>query len=110
MLPRHNAAEDGHKPENAECGDYYFKGVGSMEQKIYKKIGKSGGFTFPRKIREQLGFYPGTGVAIDIVDGKLVVSKSAPGCIICGSVDDLIDMRTNNICTKCAAEAYRQVN
>lgn len=80
-----------------------------MERKIYKKIAKNGSLTLPRLVREQLGMYPHTGISIDIIDGKVVIDKSAPGCILCGNTDDLIKRGSHNVCRHCVSELSKEV-
>lgn len=80
-----------------------------METKIYKRIAKNGSITLPRRIREELGMYSGTGIAIDIVDGQVVINKSAPGCILCGSADNLIECGAHNICSECAKSLAKEL-
>ncbi len=68
---------------------------------IARRIDHLGRIVVPAELRRSLGIRDGDVVEISERDGELVVRKTTPGCAICASQDDLIDVRGKHLCSEC---------
>jgi AbrB family transcriptional regulator, transcriptional pleiotropic regulator of transition state genes len=71
---------------------------------ITRRIDHLGRIVVPAGLRRSLGIRDGDAVEISERDGQLVLRKIEPQCAICGSPDDLIDLREKQLCARCIDE------
>lgn len=75
-----------------------------------KKVNKSGGLTIPSDVRLDVGIDKGSAVDIEVVAGKVIISKHTPRCMFCGETKGLIKQQNKDICGKCIKEMGAKLN
>lgn len=68
---------------------------------IFKKINKSGGIVFPRRLRTEAGYLPGTAVSMELKDDSIVIKKHIPVCFLCGNAEDTVTYKKLTLCRSC---------
>lgn len=72
---------------------------------IVRKVDHLGRIVLPMELRRTLGIDENGALEIFVDGDRIILRKYAPGCIICGSLDDLRHVRGKLICRPCAATA-----
>lgn len=72
--------------------------------KVYKKLTKGRGVTLPRQICEELDIFAGSPIALEVADGKLVISASPRGCVFCGETAGVKRIGARGVCASCLAK------
>lgn len=68
-----------------------------------RRIDDLGRVVIPKEIRRINGINEGDPLEIYTEhDGQIVLKKYEAGCTLCGSTDDLIDLKDKRICKSCA--------
>jgi len=62
-------------------------------------------FVIPVELRQALGLTPGTKVQFEVEAGALAVQAQNPGCIFCGSREDLAAHHGRPVCGGCCRDA-----
>lgn len=75
-----------------------------------KKVNKSGGLTIPADIRLDVGIDKGSAVDIQVMGGKVIISKHTPRCMFCGNTKELIKLQNKDICPECVKEMEAKVH
>lgn len=68
---------------------------------IVRKVDELGRIVLPIELRRTLGIEVRDPIEIYVDEGKILLKKYAPACIICGESDDLIEYKGKKICRKC---------
>lgn len=68
---------------------------------IVRKVDELGRIVLPIELRRTLGIEVRDPIEIYVDEGKILLKKYAPVCIICGESDDLIEYKGKKICRKC---------
>lgn len=78
---------------------------------IVRRIDELGRVVIPKSIRDVYGWEPGTPVEIFTDGEKVILREYAPGCVLCGTVEnDLHELYPNKlICTHCIERIGRLV-
>jgi transcriptional pleiotropic regulator of transition state genes len=71
---------------------------------ITRRIDHLGRLVVPADLRRLLGIRDGDVVEISERDGQLILRKLEPECALCGSSDDLVDLREKHLCQDCVTE------
>lgn len=70
---------------------------------IIRTISKAGSITVPVEIRRALDLHPKMAVEMTITeDQKIVIGAHQEGCVICGSLEDLRQVKSKKVCAACA--------
>ncbi len=70
-----------------------------------RQIDKLGRLVLPSDIRKSLNLVNGVDcVEFFVDDDSVIIKKYRPACIFCGSADDIISYKNNNICRSCLDE------
>ena len=69
---------------------------------IVRKTDHLGRFVIPMELRRTLGIEENTPLEIFVDGENIVLRKYAPGCVICGSVGNLLEGIHVRICHGCA--------
>lgn len=75
-----------------------------------KKVNRSGGLTIPADMRRELDIDKGDALDIEVEDGKMILSKHTPRCMLCMLIEDLVKYQNNYICAKCIKKMGEMVN
>jgi len=68
-----------------------------------RRVDELGRIVIPKHIRRTLGLETKTKVAFEVEGDRLVITKAAPTCIICGSENELIEVNGKYVCAACAS-------
>lgn len=60
-----------------------------------------GRFTIPVAVRRRLGLVRGSAVEMYVRDGCLILRPWAPGCVFCGTEQELLRYRGRWLCVPC---------
>lgn len=66
-----------------------------------RRLDALGRVVVPAEVRRGLGLRPGDLVAMRVEEGRLVGWKIAPGCVLCGRSDDLVEVNDKHLCLTC---------
>ena len=72
---------------------------------IVRPVDNLGRIVLPIELRRTMDLAVGDPLEIFVDGENIVLRKYAPGCIICGSLDELRHVRGKLICRPCAATA-----
>lgn len=69
---------------------------------IVRRIDELGRVVLPKELRDTLGIKSGDALEIYTGTDQIVLKKYAPGCSLCGEVDNrLLTFKDKQICTQC---------
>ena len=68
---------------------------------IVRNIDELGRLVIPKEIRDEKGFVKNTPVEIFVEEDTVIVKKYVPVCRFCGSGQDLIEYKEQNVCKNC---------
>ena len=72
---------------------------------IVRKVDNLGRIVLPSEMRQSLDIRDGSGaVEIFTDNGRIILQKYTPGCIFCGSVENLHFFNENRVCKDCIAK------
>ena len=71
---------------------------------ITRKIDELGRIVLPKELRKTLGIDPGTPIEIYTEDDMIVLKKFENRCVLCGSTEDVTDVKGKKVCKKCISE------
>lgn len=74
---------------------------------IVRQLDGLGRIVIPMELRRTMNIAEGDGLEIFVDGEKIVLRKYAPGCTLCGSLNDLKYLSGKPICTSCITEAIR---
>lgn len=75
---------------------------------IVRKIDELGRVVLPKELRDTLGIKSGDALEIYTGTDQIVLKKYAPGCTLCGEVDnELVTFKGKQVCTQCINEIPR---
>ncbi|WP_124100905.1 AbrB/MazE/SpoVT family DNA-binding domain-containing protein [Ruminococcus sp. Marseille-P6503] len=76
----------------------------------HKKLTSKAAVTIPKDLRLSAGF--GGGMAVDLIerDDGILIRKHVPVCRYCGSVEDVLKIRQDEICCSCAAAIAAEIS
>lgn len=67
-----------------------------------KHIDEVGRIVLPKPLRDQVGILSEkTPVQIYSEDDKIIIKTYLPGCVICGDVENTVEINEKRICKKC---------
>jgi transcriptional pleiotropic regulator of transition state genes len=69
-----------------------------------RRIDQLGRVVVPAELRKILGIRKGDLLDIRVEDGRLVLLKIEPECVICGGTDNLLSLHDKQVCKECATE------
>lgn len=70
----------------------------------YKKVTSHGSIGIPAAMRRDLMIEPKDPMAVDVEDGKIIISPYIPRCHFCGATEEVEKFKSRRICRKCAAQ------
>lgn len=76
---------------------------------MVRKIDGVGRLAIPREIRRTMDWPEGIPLEIFTDGEKVILKKYEPGCIFCGSIEDVDTIKGKNICRACQAEIGKRV-
>ena len=71
---------------------------------VVRRIDELGRIVLPIEIRRSLDINVKDPVEIFIDNERIVLQKSSPACIFCGSADGVTEFKGKNICEHCLRE------
>lgn len=76
----------------------------------HKKLTSKAAVTILKDLRLSAGL--GGGMAVDLIerDDGILIRKHVPVCRYCGSVEDVLIIRQDEICCSCAAAISAEIN
>ena len=69
-----------------------------------RRIDQLGRVVVPAELRKILGIHKGDLLDILVEEGRRVLLKIEPECVICGNVDNLRTLHDKHVCKGCASE------
>lgn len=77
-----------------------------------KKLTAKAALTIPKDLRAETGLLGG--MAVDLIpqeDGGILIRKHVPACCICGSVEDVTEIKTTGqeLCFNCVASVRKDI-
>ena len=74
---------------------------------MVRRIDDLGRIVLPIELRAVLGIKVKDPLEIFVgeEDGTIILVPYRPGCVLCGSMDDLVEMRGKKVCRGCVGEA-----
>ncbi|MCU7379541.1 AbrB/MazE/SpoVT family DNA-binding domain-containing protein [Clostridiales Family XIII bacterium ASD5510] len=70
---------------------------------IVRRIDDLGRVVVPRELRRSLQIENGDEVETFMEGDRIILKKYEPGCVICGSMDEIAEFRGKPICGMCRA-------
>ena len=77
---------------------------------IVRRIDDLGRVVVPRELRRSLQIENGDEIEIFTEEDRIILKKYKPGCVICGSMDNLVDFRGRPVCGMCRAMLRKEKN
>ncbi|MCU7380825.1 AbrB/MazE/SpoVT family DNA-binding domain-containing protein [Clostridiales Family XIII bacterium ASD5510] len=77
---------------------------------IVRRLDDLGRVVIPKELRRIMQIDEGDAIEIYTDADKLVLKKYEPGCVICGSMDNLVDFRGRPVCGMCRAMLREEKN
>ena len=77
---------------------------------IVRRIDDLGRVVVPRELRRSLQIENGDEIEIFTEEDRIILKKYKPGCVICGSMDNLVDFRGRPVCGMCRAMLREEKN
>jgi transcriptional pleiotropic regulator of transition state genes len=71
---------------------------------IVRSLDALGRVVIPKEIRRTLNIEEQDSVEVFINGDQVVLRKYEPGCMLCGNVEDLRNIKGKNFCLDCIAE------
>jgi transcriptional pleiotropic regulator of transition state genes len=76
---------------------------------IVRKVDELGRIVIPKETREQLNIAIKDPLEIFTDDETIVLKKYQPGCMFCGKIDDLHEIKDRMICSSCIQKILAEV-
>lgn len=76
---------------------------------IVRKVDELGRIVLPVELRRTLSIEEKDPVEIFVDGDTIVLRKYQPGCVACGTIENLITVDGTTICHKCAERLYEAV-
>jgi transcriptional pleiotropic regulator of transition state genes len=71
---------------------------------IVRRVDELGRVVLPIELRRNLGIGDRDSLEIYVDGERIVLTKYAPACLFCGSLDHVIEYKGKNICQQCLTE------
>lgn len=68
---------------------------------IVRRVDDLGRVVVPRELRRSLQIENGDEIEIFTEEDRIILKKYKPGCVICGSMDNLVAFRGRPVCELC---------
>jgi transcriptional pleiotropic regulator of transition state genes len=69
-----------------------------------RRIDQLGRVVVPAELRKILGIRKGDLLDIHVEEGRLVLLKIEPECVICARPDNLLTLHEKHVCKECASD------
>ncbi|BBI32340.1 AbrB/MazE/SpoVT family DNA-binding domain-containing protein [Cohnella abietis] len=76
---------------------------------IVRRIDDLGRVVIPKEMRRTLGVANGDPIEFFVEGDRIILRKYNPGCVMCGSVTDVKELRGKSICASCVSEIVESV-
>lgn len=74
---------------------------------IVRKVDELGRIVIPKELRRTLNINEGDSLDIYTNGERIMLKKYAPGCTLCGSLDQLHTLEGKNVCLECRIKIGR---
>lgn len=74
---------------------------------IVRQLDGLGRVVIPKELRRTLGIDEGDGLEIFVEGDKILLRKYAPGCTLCGSLDEIEYLSGKPICRVCVSKIIK---
>ncbi|KXG77855.1 Transition state regulatory protein AbrB [Fervidicola ferrireducens] len=71
---------------------------------VVRKVDELGRVVIPIELRRTLDINEKDALEIYVDTDRIILKKYQPGCIFCGSAENIITFKGKNICEDCASE------
>ncbi|MDN5331703.1 MAG: AbrB family transcriptional regulator, transcriptional pleiotropic regulator of transition state [Tepidanaerobacteraceae bacterium] len=71
---------------------------------VVRKVDELGRVVIPIELRRTLDINEKDALEIYVDTDRIILKKYQPGCIFCGSAENIINFKGKNICKDCASE------
>ena len=66
-----------------------------------RAVDELGRIVLPIELRKRLGINEREHLDIYVEGDKIVMQKSVPACVVCDSTEDIQQLNSKNVCSKC---------
>ena len=74
---------------------------------IVRKVDPLGRVVLPKELRRTFSINDGTPLEIFVDNKRIVLQKYEPGCLFCGSQENLVNYKSKAVCDKCVKAMAR---
>ncbi len=75
---------------------------------IVRKVDELGRIVIPKETREQLNIAIKDPLEIYTDDQTIILKKYQPGCMFCGKINDLYEIKGKSVCKSCIQEILEE--
>jgi transcriptional pleiotropic regulator of transition state genes len=75
---------------------------------MIRKVDNLGRIVLPTELRTVLGIKEKDPLEIFVDEKMIILVPYRPGCIFCGRMEDLVEVRGKKVCSRCVGEAISQ--
>ncbi|GAB6170596.1 AbrB/MazE/SpoVT family DNA-binding domain-containing protein [Paradesulfitobacterium aromaticivorans] len=68
---------------------------------IIRRIDDLGRIVIAKELRRTLGIEEGDPLEAFTQDDQIILKKYQPGCVLCGNVEHLVEIRGKQVCREC---------
>jgi transcriptional pleiotropic regulator of transition state genes len=86
---------------------YLEKAAAVQEIAVMRPVDELGRVVIPMELRRKLGIGEKEPMELFLDGDKIVLKKYAPGCVFCGSLEQLTTLHNKKICRACAKAAVK---
>ena len=76
---------------------------------VTRRVDELGRIVIPIELRRTMSIEEKDALEIFVDGDQIILKKYVPGCLFCGSCDDVINYKGKNICRACLAELGKRV-
>lgn len=71
---------------------------------MVRRIDDLGRIVIPKELRRTLNIADGEAMAISVDGNRIIFEKYLPGCVVCGNMEELHDVKGTVLCKDCIKE------
>ena len=80
---------------------------------IVRRVDDLGRIVLPKELRTTLCINEGNPIEIFVADDEIILKKYQPGCVLCGGLEDLTQIKDKPVCKNCAhslVDAFKEAD
>lgn len=76
---------------------------------IVREVDKLGRIVLPKELRNEFYIHRGDPLEIYVTEDSVILKKYQRGCVLCGSIDQLVEFKGKKICRECIDRYIRDI-